>query len=159
MRRIVFLPTKMIWFVGTERSSLSSGKNGRSGDGWTKRRYFGMYHTSRNAVHYMNVVLFKKSFSKFNARQSCLSKNCSFFYRILPTVLLLPSRKWSDCFFLNYICRNITNVLSVHLSPISFIPPPLTFKLLATRLLRICQHWRTLWPSCHLGSLKFSEKI
>ena len=62
MRRIVFLPTKMIWFVGTDRSGLSSGKNGRSGDGWTKRRYFGMYHTSRNTVHYMNVALFKNRF-------------------------------------------------------------------------------------------------
>ena len=41
-------------------------------------------------------------------------KNCSFVYWILLAVLLLVSRKWSGRFFVNYIVRYITVVMSIH---------------------------------------------
>lgn len=77
-------------------------------------------HVVPNVMWY--TLMFKNSFLNFNISQSWLCENCSFFYEILLTVLLLPSRKYSCYSCLNYVCGYITNALSVHLSQISSVP-------------------------------------
>ena len=66
------------------------------------------------------TYLFNSSSSKFNISQSWLRRNCSLFCRILLIGNLW--RKCSDWFFLIYICRYISSVLSVHSSRISSSP-------------------------------------